>query len=76
MGTRQSIHSLPSTMFSKQPEISLADLSIDLRDHDDWSVGALKAHDIPLDITTLAIEPIARVLAIGWSQDFMLFRSA
>lgn len=63
-------------MFSKQPEISLADLSIDLRDHDDWSVGALKVHDIPLDVTTLAIEPISRILAIGWSQDFMLFRSA
>ncbi len=43
-------------MFSKQPEISLADLSIDLRDHDDWSVGALKVHDIPLDVTTLAID--------------------
>lgn len=63
-------------MFSKQPEISIADLSIDLRDKDDWSVGVLKAYDIPLDVTTLAIEPISRILAIGWSRDSMIFRSA
>ncbi|KJA28406.1 hypothetical protein HYPSUDRAFT_197277 [Hypholoma sublateritium FD-334 SS-4] len=55
-------------MFSKQPEISLADLSIDLRDKDDWSVEALKTYDVPLDVTTLAIEPISRILAIGTSS--------
>ncbi|KAF8971726.1 WD40-repeat-containing domain protein [Flammula alnicola] len=52
-------------MFSKQHESVLADLSTDLRDEEDWKVGSLKAFDFPLNVTTLAIEPISGLLAAG-----------
>lgn len=53
-------------MFSKQtPDLVLTDLSTDLQDEQDWKVGTLKTFDFPLNITTLAIEPISRLLAVG-----------
>lgn len=53
-------------MFSKQtPDLVLTDLSADLQDEQDWKVGTLKTFDFPLNITTLAIEPISRLLAVG-----------
>ncbi|KAJ7459170.1 WD40 containing snare-dependent exocytosis protein [Mycena galericulata] len=42
-----------------------ADLSSDLRDKEDWSVTTLRNFEYPLDITTVAVEPIAGLLAIG-----------
>ncbi|KAJ6575407.1 lethal giant larvae like, C-terminal-domain-containing protein [Mycena capillaripes] len=42
-----------------------ADLSADLRDKTDWNVAVLRSFDYPLNITTVAIEPIAGLLAVG-----------
>ncbi|KAJ6483896.1 WD40 containing snare-dependent exocytosis protein [Mycena vulgaris] len=44
-----------------------ADLSTDLRDKSDWNAAALRSFEYPLNVTTLAIEPIAGLLAIGTS---------
>ncbi|KAF9486583.1 hypothetical protein BDN70DRAFT_846519 [Pholiota conissans] len=56
-------------MFSKQaPELALPDLSTDLQDEHDWKVGSLKIFDIPLNVATIAIEPISRLLAVGTSE--------
>jgi len=53
-------------MFSKRhDEPVLRDLSTDLHDGLDWRPGSLQAIDIPLDVTTLAFEPIAGLLATG-----------
>ncbi|PPQ79397.1 hypothetical protein CVT25_002667 [Psilocybe cyanescens] len=52
-------------MFSKQVEHVLPDLSPDLRDELDWKAGSLRTFDFLLNITTLAIEPVAGFLAIG-----------
>ncbi|KAG5638396.1 hypothetical protein H0H81_000292, partial [Sphagnurus paluster] len=41
------------------------DLSMDLRDLDDWNAGPLRTFEYPLNITTLATEPISGLLAIG-----------
>ncbi|KAJ7651666.1 WD40 containing snare-dependent exocytosis protein [Mycena polygramma] len=41
------------------------DLSIDLRDKTDWNVAVLRSFEYPLNITTVAIEPIAGLLAVG-----------
>jgi syntaxin-binding protein 5 len=41
------------------------DLSTELRDADDWIVGILRNLDYYLDICTIAIEPLAGLLAIG-----------
>ncbi|KAJ7109928.1 lethal giant larvae like, C-terminal-domain-containing protein [Mycena epipterygia] len=42
-----------------------ADLSADLRDKSDWNVAALRSFEYPLNVTTVAVEPIAGLLAIG-----------
>ena len=42
-----------------------ADFSADLRDKSDWNVAALRTFDYPLNVSTIAIEPIAGLLAIG-----------
>ncbi|KAJ3517877.1 hypothetical protein NLJ89_g226 [Agrocybe chaxingu] len=55
----------PLTMFSKHHEPVLADLSTDLNDPNDWNVGNLRTFDFPPNITTLAVEPIAGILAAG-----------
>lgn len=52
-------------MFSKHLEHVLADLSIDLRDEQDWKIGPLRILEFPLDITSLAVEPVAGLLAVG-----------
>ncbi|KDR85736.1 hypothetical protein GALMADRAFT_218826 [Galerina marginata CBS 339.88] len=52
-------------MFSKHNEHTLPDLSTDLRDEQDWRIGSLRTLDFPLNVTTLAIEPIAGLLAAG-----------
>ncbi|CAA7264832.1 unnamed protein product [Cyclocybe aegerita] len=52
-------------MFSKHHEPVLADLSTDLSDPNDWNVGNLRTFDFPPNITTLAVEPIAGILAAG-----------
>ncbi|KAJ6621080.1 lethal giant larvae like, C-terminal-domain-containing protein [Mycena sp. CBHHK59/15] len=41
------------------------DLSTDLRDNSDWNAAALRSFEYPLDVTTLAVEPISSLLAIG-----------
>ena len=52
-------------MFSKHSEHVLADLSIDLRDEQDWKVGPLRTLEFPLNITSLAAEPVKGLLAAG-----------
>lgn len=52
-------------MFSKHLEHVLADLSIDLRDEQDWKVGHLRILEFPFNITSLAVDPVAGLLAVG-----------
>lgn len=52
-------------MFLKQSDVTLSDLSTDLRDEDDWKLRQLRVLDFPLNISCFAIEPVARLLAIG-----------
>jgi hypothetical protein len=52
-------------MFFKNPERVLADLSIDLHDEHDWKLGSLRILDFPVDITSLAVEPVIGLLAVG-----------
>lgn len=52
-------------MFRRQNDAVYMDLSMELRDPDDWNVGPLRTLDYPLNITTIAIEPISGLLAIG-----------
>ena len=52
-------------MFSKYPEHVLSDASTDLRDEEDWKLGSLRILDFPLDITSLAVEPVIGLLAVG-----------
>ena len=52
-------------MFSKSAERVLADLSTDLRDEQDWKIGPLRTLDFPLNITSLAVEPVKGLLAAG-----------
>lgn len=52
-------------MFSKHPEHVLADASTYLRDEQDWKLGSLRILDFPLDITSLAVEPVLGLLAVG-----------
>ncbi|PPQ63831.1 hypothetical protein CVT24_009781 [Panaeolus cyanescens] len=52
-------------MFLKHSDATLSDLTIDLRDEDDWKLQQLRVLDFPLDISCFAIEPVARILAIG-----------
>ncbi|KAJ7361454.1 WD40 containing snare-dependent exocytosis protein [Mycena albidolilacea] len=42
-----------------------ADLSVDLQDKADWNVAVLRSFDYPLNITTVAIEPITGLLSVG-----------
>jgi hypothetical protein len=42
-----------------------ADLSVDLQDKADWNVAVLRSFDYPLNITTVAIEPITGLLGVG-----------
>jgi hypothetical protein len=51
-------------MFSKQHQVH-KDLSTDLHDELDWKPGSIQTLDIPLNVTSLAVEPIAGFLAAG-----------
>jgi len=55
-------------MFSKHHGAVVADLSADLSDGADWNVGSLRKFSFPLNITALAVEPIAGLLAAGISS--------
>jgi syntaxin-binding protein 5 len=52
-------------MFAKQQETALADLSTDLSDETDWRVGTLRTFDFPLNLSTVAVEPLAGLIALG-----------
>lgn len=53
-------------MFSKHHDEQVhRDLSTDLHDELDWKLGSLQTIDFPLNVTTLAVEPIAGLLAAG-----------
>ncbi|KAF5385371.1 hypothetical protein D9615_001225 [Tricholomella constricta] len=52
-------------MFRRHSDVVYIDLSMDLRDPDDWKAGSLRTFEYPLNITTLATEPISGLLAIG-----------
>lgn len=52
-------------MFHRSNDAVYMDLSMELRDPDDWKVGPLRTLDYPLNVTTFAIEPISGLLAIG-----------
>ncbi|KAF8808127.1 WD40 containing snare-dependent exocytosis protein [Phlegmacium glaucopus] len=54
-------------MLSKHP-VHLADLSSDIRDELDWKIGSLRTLEFPLNITSLAIEPVTGLLAAGTSS--------
>jgi len=64
-----SVILLTPIMFSKSRDEPVhRDLSTDLHDELDWKPGSLQTIDIPLDVTTLAVEPIAGLLAAGKSR--------
>ncbi|KAF9074911.1 WD40 containing snare-dependent exocytosis protein [Rhodocollybia butyracea] len=50
-------------MFSKHDHF--LDLSLELREEQDWAPGVLRAFDIASKVTALAYEPIAGLLAVG-----------
>ena len=52
-------------MFSKHQDTTLADLSLDLTHETDWKVGTLRKFTFPLNVTSLAVEPVAGLLAAG-----------
>lgn len=61
-----SLHLLTPTMLSKHhDEPAYKDLSTDLHDELDWKLGSLQTIDIPLNVTTLAVQPTAGLLAAG-----------
>ncbi|KAG5732833.1 hypothetical protein E4T56_gene2783 [Termitomyces sp. T112] len=52
-------------MFRRHSDAIFLDLSVDLRDRDDWKIGPLRTIDYPQNITAFATEPISGLLAIG-----------
>ncbi|KAN0107138.1 hypothetical protein V8E52_010445 [Russula decolorans] len=44
---------------------SLAELSTDLRDRQDWEVGTLRTLECVLDANTFAFDPVSSILAVG-----------
>lgn len=51
---------------------SLADLSTDLRERQDWEVGTLTTLDRVLDANIFAFDPVSSILAIGEPNFFYL----
>ncbi|KAJ7040330.1 WD40 containing snare-dependent exocytosis protein [Mycena alexandri] len=49
----------------KQDRTVFKDLSADLRDETDYKVATLKSFEYPLNITAVAVEPLAGLLAVG-----------
>jgi hypothetical protein len=55
-----------SIMFAKQHDMAaLADLSTDLCDESDWRVGILRTFSFPLNVSAVAVEPLAGLIAVG-----------
>lgn len=54
-------------MFRRHNNAIFSDLSVDLRDRDDWKVGPLRVMEYPQNITAFASEPISGLLAVGMS---------
>ncbi|KAG5351699.1 hypothetical protein C0989_005212 [Termitomyces sp. Mn162] len=52
-------------MFRRHSDAIFLDLSVDLRDRDDWKIGPLRTIDYPQNITAFATEPISGLLAIA-----------
>jgi syntaxin-binding protein 5 len=52
-------------MFAKPQETVLTDLSTDLCDETDWRVGTLRSFNFPLNVSTVAVEPLAGLIAVG-----------
>jgi len=52
-------------MFAKQQETALANFSADLCDETDWRVGTLRTFDFPLNVSAVAVEPLAGLIAVG-----------
>jgi syntaxin-binding protein 5 len=52
---------------SKRSDVHL-DLSVDLREPQDWNVGTLRPIEYLLDIVSLAIEPLSGLLAVGMAR--------
>jgi syntaxin-binding protein 5 len=52
---------------SKRSDVHL-DLSVDLREAQDWNVGTLRPIEYLLDIVSLAIEPLSGLLAVGMAR--------
>ncbi len=44
---------------------SLADLSTDLREREDWEIGTLRTLDRVLDANVFAFDPVSSILAVG-----------
>jgi hypothetical protein len=44
---------------------SLAELSTDLRDRQDWEVGTLRTLECVLDANAFAFDPVSSILAVG-----------
>lgn len=52
-------------MFAKQQDTALADLSTDLCDETDWKIGILRTFTFPLNVSAVAVEPLAGLIAVG-----------
>ena len=52
-------------MFAKQQETALVDLSTDLCDEADWRVGTFRTFEFPLNVSSIAVEPLAGLIAVG-----------
>jgi hypothetical protein len=50
---------------------SLAELSTDLRERQDWEVGALRTLDCILDANVFAFDPVSSILAVGELPPFL-----
>lgn len=51
---------------------SLAELSTDLRDRQDWEVGTLRTLHRVLDANTFAFNPVSSILAVGELPPYLL----
>jgi hypothetical protein len=49
---------------------SLAELSTDLCERQDWEVGTLRTLDCVLDANVVAFDPVSSILAVGESSPY------
>ena len=52
---------------------SLAELSTDLREREDWEVGTLRTLDRVLDANVFAFDPVSSILAVGELPPFFWY---